>query len=214
MESAWEDSLLERKVGSDLKDLLKTLVAFANSVRPGHTAVILIGEKDDGTVQGVANPDSIQKKVREEADKIYPAIIWRTRVYEESGAQCVRVEIEYSGDTPHFGGPAWVRKGSETIKASNDVFQSLIDIRSDMVRELTESLNKRVTVVGEYKYFSVGARSSSWPGREQQEMTLVFVNKFWITLRDASDTSRSLPLSKIRLNFDNANNRLMLETLW
>jgi len=33
----WEDNLLERKTESDLKDLLKTLVAFANSVRPGHT---------------------------------------------------------------------------------------------------------------------------------------------------------------------------------
>ena len=44
-ELPWEDSLLERKVESDLKDLLKTLVAFANSVRPGHIATILIGEK-------------------------------------------------------------------------------------------------------------------------------------------------------------------------
>jgi predicted HTH transcriptional regulator len=52
-EIPWEDCLLERKVENDLKDLLKTLVAFSNSVRPGHTATILIGEKDDGTVQGV-----------------------------------------------------------------------------------------------------------------------------------------------------------------
>ena len=36
IELPWEDSLLERKVESDLRDLLKTLVAFANSVRPGH----------------------------------------------------------------------------------------------------------------------------------------------------------------------------------
>ena len=72
----WEDPLLERKVESDLKDLLKTMVAFANSVRPDHTAVILIGEQDDGTAFGVANPDNIQKKVRETADKIYPPINW------------------------------------------------------------------------------------------------------------------------------------------
>ena len=56
-ESLWEDNLLERKVEGDLRDLLKTLVAFANTVRPGHTAVILIGERDDGTVGGVTNPD-------------------------------------------------------------------------------------------------------------------------------------------------------------
>lgn len=50
MEHPWEDYLLERKVESDLKDLLKTLVAFANSVRPEYIATILIGERNDGTV--------------------------------------------------------------------------------------------------------------------------------------------------------------------
>ena len=52
MEQPWEDYLLERKVESDLKDLLKSLVAFANSVKPGHLATILIGERDDGTAAG------------------------------------------------------------------------------------------------------------------------------------------------------------------
>jgi predicted HTH transcriptional regulator len=92
----WEDNLLERKVESDLKDLLKTLVAFANSVRPGHIATILIGEKNDGTIAGVRNPDNIQKTVRKECEKIYPAIIWRASVYEVGGHYCVRVDIEYS----------------------------------------------------------------------------------------------------------------------
>ena len=44
---------LKRKTESDLKDLLKTLVGSANSVMPNHVAAILIGEKDDGTAQGV-----------------------------------------------------------------------------------------------------------------------------------------------------------------
>ena len=48
-----------------------TMVAFANSLRPDHIATILDGEKNDGTVQGLTNPDNIQKKVREEADRIY-----------------------------------------------------------------------------------------------------------------------------------------------
>jgi predicted HTH transcriptional regulator len=100
-----EDYLLERKSKNDLKDLLKTMVAFANSVRPGHVATILIGERDDGTPEDL-DPDQIQKTVRTTADKIYPPIIWRAVIYEKGGKQCVRVEIEHSGDTPHFGGPA------------------------------------------------------------------------------------------------------------
>lgn len=47
MEHPWKDYLVERKVESDLKDLLKTMVAFANSARPGHVATVLIGERDD-----------------------------------------------------------------------------------------------------------------------------------------------------------------------
>src|SRR6185437_16233816 len=49
----WEDHLLERKTERDLKDIRRTAVAFANSVRLGHTAVILIGECDDGSVPGI-----------------------------------------------------------------------------------------------------------------------------------------------------------------
>ena len=64
IEYPWEDNLLERKTESDLKDLLKTLVAFSNSVQPGHKAVLLIGEKDNGEIQGVKDPDNIQKRMR------------------------------------------------------------------------------------------------------------------------------------------------------
>lgn len=74
MEIVWqaEDSLHEKKVESELKDLLKTLLAFANSVAPSDTAKIFMGEKDDGTVQGVTNAESINQSVAKEAEKIYP----------------------------------------------------------------------------------------------------------------------------------------------
>lgn len=61
------------------------MVAFANSVAPGDTAKIFIGESDDGTAQGVTNTDSIQKAVVKEAEKIYPEIYYRTEVYEREG---------------------------------------------------------------------------------------------------------------------------------
>src|SRR5579863_4895957 len=120
MDIVWqaEDSLREKKVESDLKDLLKTLVAFANSVAPDDTAQIFIGEKDDGTVQGVTDVDSIQKSVKKEADKIYPEIYYRTVVYERDGKRCVRVDIKRNGLAPHFGGAAWVRRGSVSVVAT------------------------------------------------------------------------------------------------
>src|SRR6516162_1397410 len=102
MDIVWqaEDSLKEKKVESDLKDLLKTLVAFANSVARNDTAKVFIGERDDGTVQGVTNTDNIQK-VKETADKIYPEIYYRTEAYQREGKQCVRVDIRHNGLAPH-----------------------------------------------------------------------------------------------------------------
>jgi hypothetical protein len=135
-EFAWEDALTERKTENDLKDLRKTLVAFANTVRPGHTARILIGERDDGTVQGVKNADNIQRKVREECEEVYPPIIWRQRVYEKDEKSCVEVEIEYSGETPHFGSPAWVRIGSEQDRSIGELLKKTFRLPSNYMELL------------------------------------------------------------------------------
>ena len=217
MELPWEDNLLERKVESDLKDLLKTLVAFANSVKPGHIATILIGEADDGTVVGVTNPESVQQRVRKEADKIYPAALWRSTVYEHDGKHCVRVEIEYSGDTPHFGGPAWVRRGASTVAASDDVLQRLIELRLDAVRELSLCFGREITVSGNH--------ASVPPPREglaamrmlfthrwswDESAKIVFLNRFWITLERPDGQRISEPLEKLTLTYDDKQDRLKL----
>ncbi len=54
-----EDNFTERKSegAASRAELRKTLVAFANSVPEGRTAVLYIGVDDDGTPMGVSNPD-------------------------------------------------------------------------------------------------------------------------------------------------------------
>lgn len=218
MDLPWEDSLLERKVESDLKDLLKTFVAFANSVRPGHVATILIGELDDGTVVGVTNPESLQQRVRKEAEKVYPPPLWRSTVYEVGGKHCVRVEIEHSGDTPHFGGPAWVRRGSSTVMASDEIFQRLLEVRLDAVRELSGWFGRDITVSGDHSSVPTprpGMPSAlrlmfrhrwSWDETAQ----IAFINRFWITLRRSDGESTSEPLEKLTLTYDDKRDRLKL----
>ena len=217
-EFPWEDNLLERKTESDLKDLIKTLVAFSNSVQPGHKAVLLIGEKDDGKIQGVKNPDNIQKKIRKECDKIYPPILWSCKVYEKDKKFCVRVEIDYSGETPHFGGSAWIRKGSETIKASDEVFQRLIDLRSNLVKEISKWLMKDVTMIGEQASVPI-PKPMGFLGHGIQHFThrwewdevakIVFINNYWVTFeKKESNELISEPLKKLTLSFDNKNDRL------
>ncbi|MBI5326283.1 MAG: ATP-binding protein [Ignavibacteriae bacterium] len=217
---AWEDNLLERKVESDLKDLLKTLVAFANSVKPDHKAVILIGEKDDGTIQGVANPDNIQKRIRDECEKIYPSILWKSFVYQKEGKHCIRIEIEYSGDTPHFGGSTWIRKGSETIKANDEIFKNLIEIRLDIVRELSKWVGKEITIYGEQSTVPQ-MREENFPKpitrifqhrweRENIDVKIIEVNRFWVTFETTQEpkSRQSEPLNKLTLTFDDVRNRL------
>jgi hypothetical protein len=218
MEHPWEDYLLERKVESDLKDLLKTLVAFANSIKPGHIATILIGEQDDGTAIGCTNPDNIQKKVRNEAEKIYPPIIWRSTVYQKEDKYCVKVEVEASGDTPHFGGPAWVRRGSSTVQASEEVFQTLIEIRLEKVRELCKWLDREVTILGDQGSVPPGrelgplfanatiAFSHRWDREEVAK--IILVNRFWVTFQDGEGNKKSEPLEKLSLTYDDKNDRL------
>src|ERR1700733_7330658 len=153
MDIVWqsEDSLRERKVESDLKDLLKTMVAFANSVAPNDVAKIFIGVTDDGTIQGLANTDNIEKTVKKEADRIYPEIYYKCHVCVENGKSYVRVDIRHNRLAPHFGGPAWVRRGSETIKATEQVYQQMVELRSEKTRKLTQWLNGPLTVEGTSK---------------------------------------------------------------
>ncbi len=203
-ESPWEDALLERKLESDQRDFLKTFVAFANSVRPDHTAVVLIGERDDGSVQGVSNPDEMQKKVRKECERIYPSIVWRLKVYEKDGKHCIRVEIEYSGETPHFGDAAWIRRGSENIRASDELFQTLIDLRSGKVRELSKWLGKEIIVGADPGTTRRGIMDANdfprWSG--YMPAILYAVNSHWVTFNVVEiNGMRSEPIEKLMLSW-------------
>jgi hypothetical protein len=215
MDIVWqaEDSLREKKVESDLGDLLKTMVAFANSVAPGDTAKIFIGERDDGTVQGVKNTDNIQKSVVKEAEKIYPEIYYRTEVYEREGKQCVRVDIKHNGLAPHFGGPAWVRRGSQTVKATEELYQQMISLRNDKVQVMAQWLNKGVTV----SYPLAGDLiSSPLKAHHRQAFiessTLTYVGHHWITvsipLSDGRRYERSEPIEYLLLSWDDVRKRL------
>lgn len=213
MDQPWEDNLLECKLESDLKDLLKTLVAFSNSVRPGHTAVILIGEANDGTVQGVKNPDNIQKKVRDTCDSIYPPILWRSLMYQKENKPCIRIEIEYDGETPHFGGKAWVRKGSTTKEATDEVFQRLIDYRSSKVHELANWFGKKVLLEPDLSHTIDTRLGESYQAiprlQSPKEATLGFMNNFWVTF-DINGKKQSEPLDKLILSWDDTRNILKI----
>jgi hypothetical protein len=215
MDIVWqaEDSLRERKVESDLKDLLKTMVAFANSVAPEDVAQIFIGVTDDGTIQGLVDPDSIEKSVKKQADKIYPEIYYKCHVFVDNGKSYLRVDIRHNGLAPHFGGPAWVRRGSETIKATEQVYQQMVELRSQKTRKLAQWLNVPITVEGTskpLKFASPAALMSlEWSvGKHRAE--LIEVNSHWVTFRvyhEKHHLDVSEPVERLLLSWDHENKR-------
>ena len=121
-----EDQFVERKRGVQSDETRKTLVAFANSVPEGEHAILFLGIDDKGNFTGVTGTDSIQKTIRNIAkNDCYPPIKCTSVVLQESGKTVVAVVVESSKDKPHFAGPAYVRSGSESVKASPELYEDL-----------------------------------------------------------------------------------------
>ena len=191
----WEDSLFERKTDRQPKDIRRTAVAFANSVRPGHVAVILVGEENDGHISGVSDPDGFQMKIRKELETIYPPIVWRQSVYEKEGKHCIRVEIEYSGDTPHFGDAAWIRRGSESVIASSEQLNLLVSLRSGKVRTLSDWEGKQIT-------FSIHSSGGIVPNWSSRDAVLETVTQHYCTFSIAGIGRRSEPIDWLTISWD------------
>jgi len=138
-----EDGWTERKSQNvDRDDVRRTLVAFANSVPEAEEAILFIGVDDNGTPIGVDNPDKTQKTVRQWGDWCYPAIRHTSRVVESKGKHIVAVIVQPDHNRPHFAGPAYVRVGSETKEATEEIFDELIASRISKARPLLEAKRK------------------------------------------------------------------------
>lgn len=146
-----EDPWVERKASFDETDVRRTLVGFANSVNEGQTAVLFIGARNDGQHPGVRDADDTQKKLAGVATKkCYPPIEYQTCVLKvEVGGKTVEVlsvMVPFSKSRPHFGGVAYIRRGSETVEASREVFLELIASQNDKARKLLQFKDKKVTL--------------------------------------------------------------------
>ena len=120
---ATEDPFVERKTMNDLKDVLKTIVAFANSTPIGYPAVLYIGATDAGSIEVGRNLDKAQKEVNKALGKVYPSVmVVQKLVVDEAGRECLAVVVPGSENRPHFSGPAYVRSGSESLPASEQQF--------------------------------------------------------------------------------------------
>jgi len=103
-------------------------------------------------------------------------------------------------------------EGSQSQKATEELYQQMVDQRQSKVRILMQWLNKIVTVEGTERPHAVGPGGNvpmynqEWSVGEHQA-TLIFVNGHWVTFSvHTSATSRaemSEPLEKVLLSRDN-----------
>lgn len=162
--SSSEDNFIERKSqGANRLELRKTVVGFANSVPEGRSAVLFVGVDNSGNIAGCANPDEMQKRVRDICENdCYPHIRFTSEVLHIGGKDVVAVVIPHSDCGPHFSGPAYIRRGSETVVASPEVFEALLHSRTSKVAAILKLKNSVVSVSSlQHRLGKVGRISDS-----------------------------------------------------
>lgn len=209
-----EDNFVERKSeGVAAAELRQTVGAFANSVPEGRFAVLFIGVHDKtGEILGVGNPDQLQKRIREICHgDCYPPIDYTSVVLTLENKQVVAVTIPTSTSKPHFTGPAYIRVGSESPKASQKQLDELILSRVDKAREILKHQNEVFTVLGiSYKLGSNKPLSDA-NYREMRECKIEECTGHLVTLVDVGRGFRfSEPLAHITINYDHEKRRQML----
>jgi hypothetical protein len=207
-----EDSFVERKTEGDSSDWLKTVVGFANTVPIGYPAVLFIGVKNDGTIQGLTNPDSVQKSLSNKIANAYPLPYYWTKVLRRDGRSFMAVIIPGSDRRPHFAGPAYIRDGSQTLVASSEQFDRLLAQRNSKTYAILQWKGKDITIVGppvDARGFFQGDPRHVFSPRV--DGTVQNCNQFYATVKRTSEgNSHSYPLDTIDISFDHEKARLLL----
>jgi hypothetical protein len=209
--TVFEDNFVERKTVADSRDWVKTIVAFANSLPVDYPGILYIGVKNDGTIEETVNLDSVQKKLSEKMENVFPHIYYLPKtVHTPDGKQFLAVIVPGSQSGPHFSGPSYIRDGSQTKKASEKEFDELISKRQSKTYELLKWRDKAISV----SRMTISWTPSGGVGDTFMpfEAAIVDCNQFFVTFKHSSGGSvESAPLNRIDLSFDNNANRLKLE---
>lgn len=200
----FEDHFVERKTAGDKRDWLKTVVAFANSAPNGYPCVLYLGVKDSGEIETPqVNLDSLQKTFNQAMKNAYPPVPYLTKIVNDSGRQALAVIVLGSELRPHFAGLAYVRKGSESLDASEQQFEELIAQRSSKAARILQWKGKNITV-----FVRTADSEIPWP----KSTTLIDCDQFYVTIQAVPhEPPSSFPLSRVEINFDNLRKTLQLE---
>ena len=205
----FENSFVERKRGGDFRDWLKIAVGFANTAPIGYPAIMFVGVKDTGEIEGTENLDTLQKSLSERLAEAYPAIFYLTKILESDGKQFLAVMIPGSEHRPHFAGKPFVRDGSKTVPASPEQFARLIAGRDAKAYEILKWRGKKATLALYKGWPLLGP-----PPHFAAEIIIIDCNQFYVTYAVSPNTAPCIshPLARVEVSFDHQHQRL--ELIW
>lgn len=209
-----EDNFTERKPEAAGKgDWKRTIVAFANSVNEERTGVLFIGVSDDGAIIGVNNPDKLQKTIRGICKReCYPPIAFQSEVLSVDDKNVVAIVVSESNNRPHFAGPAYVREGSESIVASEQLFKDLITSHSDIGREIIKHKGEVITVIVHRKKLGSTKNLGDSKYIDRHECRVELCNPHYVTLYDFSTKKMvTEPLKNVIVSYDHKLARFQLD---
>lgn len=196
----FEDHFIERKTsGDDKYDWVKAAVAFANSAPIDFPCVLYIGVRDNGEIEEKRiDLNGLQKKFNKEMTFVYPRIPYLPKILKVDGRQCLAVIVPGSPERPHFAGPAYIRKGSETIESSDEQFGKLIAQRNSAAYQILQWKGQLIS-------FHMTTRRGDEPYTGNAS-TVVDCNQFFVTLQ-IQEERLSFALRAVDISFDHRNNR-------
>jgi hypothetical protein len=208
-----EDNFVERKSdGLSPAEIRKAASAFANTVED-RSAILFIGVHDKtGDLLGVRDTDQMQKKVRAACQEdCYPPIAYTSHVLTCDGKSIVAVVIPPSSSKPHFTGPAFVRVGSDSLKASQEQLNELVLNRVDKCREILRYKGKGLISVRGVGY-KLGSNKPvadvHYP--QHADCTVRNCTAHVVTLEAIDGAIYSEPLDRIEVSYDTERARPML----
>jgi hypothetical protein len=126
----------------------------------------------------------------------------------EENKEVLAVEILPDTNLPHFSGQAYVRQGTKSVEASDELFKELIAARNSKAGYILRWKGKLIPVTTKGKRLgdpTPGDRSFS----ETRNCEIIECTPFFVRLRD--DRHYTEPLNNITITLDErAGGRLML----
>ena len=184
-----EDNFVERKMIADQKDVLKTVVAFANSAPIGLPCVVYIGVKDGGAMEDRDTDfDDLQKKINRLLQRTYPRFPCILNVIADGAKRALALIVPGSAIRSHFAGPSYIRVGSQSEEASRTQFENLIARQNSEAYRLSQFLGKEVslevkTIFGN-GVFTLGNSGSA-------KVLVTECNESWVTVQYLPGTAKN-----------------------